>query len=61
MTSALDDASKMERRAFEHRVTSLMETVPPLPDFSRFHDAFRANDGTDYGRGRHARGVLPRL
>ena len=47
----LDDASKMERRAFEHRVKSLVEDVPPLPDFSRFHDAFRANDGTDTPEG----------
>ncbi len=36
----LDDASKMERRSFEHRVKSLVEHVPPLPDFSRFHPAF---------------------
>ncbi|MEM7696372.1 MAG: aminotransferase class I/II-fold pyridoxal phosphate-dependent enzyme [Pseudomonadota bacterium] len=37
----LDDASKMERRAFERRVKSLTQDLPPLPDFSRFHDAFR--------------------
>lgn len=37
----LDDASKMERRSFEARVRSLVEHVPPLPDFSRFHAAFR--------------------
>ena len=36
----LDDASTMERRSFEHRVKSLVEHVPPLPDFSRFHAAF---------------------
>jgi len=47
----LDDASKMEKRAFQHRVKSLVEDVPPLPDFSRFHDAFRANDGTDTPEG----------
>ncbi len=45
------DASKMERRGFEHRVRSLTEELPPLPDFSRFHDAFRANDGTDTPEG----------
>jgi hypothetical protein len=39
----LDDASKMERMAFEKRVKSLVEDLPPLPDFSRFHDAFRAD------------------
>ena len=37
----LDDASKMERLGFERRVRSLVELVPPLPDFSRFHEAFR--------------------
>lgn len=42
----LDDASKMERRSFEHRVRSLTEELPPLPDFSRFHEAFQTKDGT---------------
>ncbi len=42
----LDDASKMERLAFERRVRSLTQEFPPLPDFSRFHRAFRNNDGT---------------
>jgi len=41
----MDDASKMERLAFERRVKSLTEERPPLPDFSRFHDAFRAEGG----------------
>lgn len=45
----LDDASNMERRAFERRVKALMEDLPPLPDFSRFHDAFRAGDETIEG------------
>jgi len=36
----LDDASKMERLAHERRVRNLMQDLPPLPDFSRFHDAF---------------------
>ncbi len=45
----LDDASKMERKAFEHRVKNLMEDLPPLPDFSRFHDAFRTDDVTSEG------------
>lgn len=40
----LDDASKMERRSFERRVKSLVDDVPPLPDFSRFHTAFRSGD-----------------
>ncbi|HSF94959.1 MAG TPA: aminotransferase class I/II-fold pyridoxal phosphate-dependent enzyme [Thermohalobaculum sp.] len=45
----LDDASKMEKRAFERRVQSLMVDLPPLPDFSRFHDAFRADAETPEG------------
>lgn len=45
----LDDASKMERMAFERRVHNLMETYPPLPDFSRFHDAFRPDSITPEG------------
>lgn len=50
-----DDASKMERLSFERRVKSLVEQVPPLPDFSRFHDAFRALDnGTPEGDIRRA-------
>ena len=35
----LDDASRMEKLSFERRVRNLMEDLPPLPDFSRFHDA----------------------
>ncbi len=45
----LDDASKMEKLGFQRRVTSLVEHVPPLPDFSRFHDAFRAGPETPEG------------
>ena len=45
----MDDASKMERRGFEKRVASLVEHVPPLPDFSRFHDAFRFGLDTPEG------------
>ncbi len=45
----LDDASKMEKLGFERRVKNLMEDLPPLPDFSRFHDAFRADQVTPEG------------
>ena len=45
----LDDASNMERLAFDKRVKNLMEDLPPLPDFSRFHDAFCA--GASNGEG----------
>jgi arginine decarboxylase len=44
-----DDASKMERLAFQKRVRSLVEDLPPLPDFSRFHDAFRSGPDTPEG------------
>ncbi|MEP3333990.1 aminotransferase class I/II-fold pyridoxal phosphate-dependent enzyme [Sedimentitalea sp.] len=45
----LDDASRMERLGFDRRVKNLMEDLPPLPDFSRFHDAFRTDQGTSEG------------
>ncbi|NNJ74750.1 MAG: ornithine decarboxylase, partial [Anderseniella sp.] len=50
----LDDASKMERLSFDKRVKNLMEDLPPLPDFSRFHDAFRADQITSEGDMRSA-------
>ena len=37
----LEDASPMEQRAFEQRTHALVEELPALPDFSRFHHAFR--------------------
>ncbi|MBB4172521.1 arginine decarboxylase [Sulfitobacter noctilucicola] len=43
----LDDASRMERLSHDKRVSNLMEHYPPLPDFSRFHDAFKADSTTD--------------
>ena len=49
LNDRLDDASKMERRGFERRVASLVEHVPPLPDFSKFHDVFRAGPDTPEG------------
>jgi arginine decarboxylase len=45
----LDDARRMERLSFDRRVKNLMEDLPPLPDFSRFHDAFRADNVTSEG------------
>ena len=45
----LDDASKMERLAFERRIKNLMQDLPPLPDFSRFHDAFLSEGTTGEG------------
>jgi arginine/lysine/ornithine decarboxylase len=45
----LDDASKMERLAFDRRVKNLVQDLPPLPDFSRFHEAFAADSNTGEG------------
>ena len=39
------------RAAFDARVTSLMTDVPDLPNFSRFHDAFRDNPGSGSNEG----------
>ncbi|MCU0579035.1 MAG: decarboxylase [Desulfobacterota bacterium] len=39
----LDEGGAEVRAAFQSRVQSLMTDVPDLPNFSRFHDAFRDN------------------
>jgi arginine decarboxylase len=39
----------MERLAFERRVRNLMQDLPPLPDFSGFHPAFRSDEATVAG------------
>jgi arginine decarboxylase len=39
----LDEGGESERAAFAARVKSLMEDVPDLPNFSRFHDGYREN------------------
>lgn len=48
----LDDAGGMERRSFENKVRSLMQELPPLPDFSCFHEVFRSQDGSGTPEGR---------
>ena len=45
----LDDASKMERLAHDRRVQNLVKDLPPLPDFSRFHEAFCEDQDTGEG------------
>jgi arginine decarboxylase len=47
----LEDASPIEQRIHERQVTSLTEDLPPLPDFSRLHDAFRGNPTGDTPEG----------
>ncbi len=47
MSRAIDkrlaEGGAPEQAAFKERVKSLVEDVPDLPNFSRFHDAFRDN------------------
>jgi arginine decarboxylase len=52
----LADGGPAAQAAFAARVTSLMTDVPDLPNFSRFHDAFRDNPagGTNEGHVRAA-------
>ncbi|HDZ39831.1 MAG TPA: ornithine decarboxylase, partial [Marinobacter sp.] len=38
-----EESSRPERKIIENKVKSLTEDLPPLPDFSRFHDAFKPN------------------
>ena len=46
--------NKKEKEILEHRIHSLMEDVPPLPDFSRFHASFQAVPGVPGGDIRQA-------
>ncbi len=46
-----EDASPLERRIHERHVAALTEEAPPLPDFSRFHDAFRRDPTGDTPEG----------
>ncbi|MBX2867620.1 MAG: aminotransferase class I/II-fold pyridoxal phosphate-dependent enzyme [Acidiferrobacterales bacterium] len=38
-----EEFGSAERRLHQKRVKSLTQDLPPLPDFSRFHEAFRPN------------------
>jgi arginine decarboxylase len=49
LEEARDSASAPELRQLERRVHSLTEDLPPLPDFSEFHPAFRPGNGTSEG------------
>jgi len=46
--------NKKEKEILENRIHSLMEDVPPLPDFSRFHSSFQAMPGVRGGDIRQA-------
>ncbi len=42
-----EDMSPMERKLHQSQVESLTKDMPPLPDFSAFHDFFRPEPGGD--------------
>jgi arginine decarboxylase len=46
--------NKKEAEILQKRIKSLMEDVPPLPDFSRFHSSFQAVPGVPGGDIRQA-------
>jgi len=43
MDSKLDHSSRVERLIHDKKVYSLTEKLPPLPDFSYFHDVFKSD------------------
>ncbi|MEQ9413556.1 MAG: ornithine decarboxylase, partial [Cyclobacteriaceae bacterium] len=49
-----DALNPEENRILQDRIYSLTEQAPPLPDFSYFHDSFRAVAGIPGGRMREA-------
>ena len=46
-----EESGREERRLLAKEVTSLTENLPPLPDFSRFHDVFRPGVSLDTPEG----------
>jgi arginine decarboxylase len=49
-----DALNSEENRILQNKLYSLTEQAPPLPDFSHFHDSFRAVAGIPGGRMREA-------
>jgi arginine decarboxylase len=47
----IEDMSPAELRIHNKNVKSIVEEFPPLPDFSRFHDAFTPKDAGAVGEG----------
>ena len=47
----LEDMSPAEKRIHENNVKSIVEDLPPLPDFSCFHDAFREDPDGNVAEG----------
>ncbi|MCB1758759.1 MAG: aminotransferase class I/II-fold pyridoxal phosphate-dependent enzyme [Gammaproteobacteria bacterium] len=46
-----EELSPPERRLYSKRIKSLTQELPPLPHFSRFHDAFRLDSAGDTPEG----------
>ncbi|WNJ98863.1 ornithine decarboxylase [Thalassospiraceae bacterium LMO-JJ14] len=47
----LEDMNAPEKKAHEKKVNALLNELPPLPDFSRFHNAFRPDPKGDTREG----------
>ena len=58
-----EDASRVERKIIENKIKSLSQDLPPLPDFSHFHEVFRGRRQTqgENRRGRYPQRLFPRL
>ncbi len=54
LDAEFDSLNAEENRILQDRIYSLTEQAPPLPDFSYFHDSFRAVAGIPGGRIREA-------
>ncbi len=54
LDAEFDSLNPEENRILQDRIYSLTEQAPPLPDFSHFHDSFRAVAGIPGGRMREA-------
>jgi arginine decarboxylase len=54
LDAEFDSLNAEENRILQDKIYSLTEQAPPLPDFSYFHDSFRAVAGIPGGRMREA-------
>ncbi|MFF0430668.1 aminotransferase class I/II-fold pyridoxal phosphate-dependent enzyme [Streptomyces sp. NPDC004327] len=51
LEDGIEQLAPEQRQAFDLKVDSLAHDHPPLPDFSRFHDAFRADSAGEASDG----------
>ncbi len=49
LDASRDQASPVQLKVLERRVTDLSTDLPPLPDFSRFHEKFQPHPGSPEG------------